>query len=76
MVAVVLSECFITKIHRSWKTHLLVWSPESSIFVSTHFFFMEHRVLDIKVILYSSEQGSVVYSSIASCVNYLRKSVL
>lgn len=39
MVAVVLSECFITKIRRSWKTHLLVWSPESSIFVSTHFFF-------------------------------------
>lgn len=39
MVAVVLSEWFITKIHRSWKTHLLVWSPESSRFVSTLFFF-------------------------------------
>lgn len=76
MVAVVLSECFVTKIHGSWKTHLLVWSHESNIFVSTHSFFMEHRVLGIRVKLYSSEQSSVVYSSIASRVNYLRDSVL
>lgn len=76
MVAVVLSECFITKIHGSWKTHLLVWSPEGSIFVSTHSFFVEHSVLGIKVKLYSSEQSSVVYSNIDSCVNYLRNSVL
>lgn len=76
MVAVVLSECFITKIHGIWKTHLLVWSPESNIFVSTHSFFMEHRVLGIKVKLYSSEQRSVVYCSIASCISYLRDSVL
>lgn len=76
MVAVVLSECFITEIHGSWKTHLLVWSPESNIFVSTHLFFMEHRGLGVRVKLYSSEQSSVIYSSIASCVNYLRDSVL
>lgn len=42
MFAAVLSECFITKIHGSWKISLLAWSPKSNKSVSTHFFYGVH----------------------------------